>query len=404
MAGESITLPIEKLAGLGDGVGHHAGRRVFVPYTLPGEQVRAKITGQTKDAVYAELEAVVTPSRARMPPVCIHFARCGGCAFQHLNDDAYADFKQQTAREAVRKAGFDPACVLPLVRLPPASRRRAELKVEAGRLGYYEQRSHRLTDITQCKVLEPALEALVLRLKPWLVRLAGLQSVQINGVDDGYDMLLTGEGGASWGAASDAALRRISARRGSEFSTLHQAGPVTVTLGGVAVEVPPGTFLQASREAQVIMARQVLEAVGSKARVLDLFAGIGTYSFPLAAHAQVTAVEGERAMVAAMQQAAKRHGLKAFKASARDLFRDPVERFGGYDAVVINPPRTGAKAQAEHLARAEVGVLVMVSCNPATFARDARILMEGGYRLNKVIPVDQFVYSPHLELVAEFLK
>jgi 23S rRNA (uracil1939-C5)-methyltransferase len=409
MTEKIITLVIEKLAGLGDGVGHHEGRRIFVAYTLPGDVVRARIVHETKEAIHAALEEIVTPGPGRIAPVCRHFSDCGGCDLQHVRDDIYADFKWQMAREAVRKAGFDPASVTPILRMPPASRRRVDLGVRDGRLGYFVQGSHRLVDMEECKVVEPALEAMLLRLKPELVKLPGLEAVQINGVDEGYDVLLCGEGPSQqWRISEDKDARRVSVYENGLPRVLHQSGPVTVTLGGVKIEVPPRAFLQASREAQTTMTQQVLAMAGQGGRVLDLFAGVGTYSFPLAAQGgEVTAVEGNAAMVKAMRKAVQGQGTKMrIKAVQRDLFRRPFGdgELNGYDVVVINPPHPGAKEQSAALARAKVKKLVMISCNPATFARDARLLKEGGYALQKALPIDQFIYSSHLEILAEFAR
>jgi len=402
---KTIVLTIEKLAGLGDGVGHLDGQRIFVPYTLPGDVVRARVIRTTKDAVYASLEDIITQGNARAVPVCRHFTHCGGCSLQHVDSETYLGFKQQMAREAVKKAGFNPDCVEHIVQIPPVSRRRVELKIADGRLGYYAEHSHNLVGIEECKVLEPALEELILRLKPELIAMLGLSAIQINRVDEGYDIVLTGEKVTQWHVASEREILRVSVQEKGKFRTLYQSGQVAITLGGLKVEIPPGVFLQASRQAQMVMTQRVLVAVGQSKHVLDLFAGIGTYSFPLTSCAEVTAVEGDGTMVAAMQQAALQHGLKQrLKASQRDLFHSPVDRLDVYDAVVINPPRVGAKEQIKILAGSSVKKLVMVSCNPATFSRDARALREGGYILNKVLPVDQFVYSSHLEMIAEFSR
>jgi 23S rRNA (uracil1939-C5)-methyltransferase len=406
VAETTITLTIEKLAGLGDGTGTYEGRKIFVPCTLAGDVVRVRPVRETADATHAVLEEILTPSPQRIAPVCVHFGACGGCTLQHLSKTVYQDFKQGMALAAVRKAGYDAGCVAPLIILPAASRRRAELKVEDGKLGFYEAGSHTLVDIRECHILEPQLFTLLLRLKPWLLSLGGLKTLQINGVDGGYDLLLEGGSSAKWQPKPDPSLRRISARHNDQVTTLYENGPVTVSLGDISVNVPPGAFLQASREAQDLMIGLVTKAMKGARNVLDLFAGIGTYSFALAKHAQVTAIEGDNAMVEAIQEASNRHSLnKKLTAQRRDLFHRPLnlKDLAAYDGVVLNPPRTGAKAQCEVLAAIKIPRLVMVSCNPATFARDAKLLREGGYQLAHVTPIDQFVYSSHLELVAEFL-
>ena len=399
-----LTLTIEKIAGLGDGAAIHEGRRIFVPYTLAGDVVSARISRSTKDADYAELMEVITPGPGRAQPVCRHFATCGGCSLQQLDRSLYTDFKSRMAREAVRKAGFNPALTGPLAVMPVNSRRRAEFKIEGGKLGYLAEGSHRLIDIEECKVLEPDLEALVLKLKPELVKPAGLTGMHINTVDGGYDVLLHGTGPAPVLEAD--LLLRISIGSEDGIRTLSKHAPVTVTFGTVKVELMPGAFLQAAKEAQALMTGFVKDAVKGAKTILDLFAGLGTFSFPLAEKANVTAIEGEAPMVRAMQEAAQRHAFKNFRAEARNLFTNPVKAaaLDRYDAVIMNPPRAGAKEQSAELTTSKVKKLVMISCNPATFARDARLLKEGGWGLVRALPIDQFSFTPHLEILAEFAR
>ena len=376
-----------------------------MPCTLAGDVVRAQPVRETADATHAVLEAIITPSPQRVAPVCAHFGVCGGCTLQHIEPKTYQEFKHGMAQAAVRKAGYDAACVAPLVTLPAASRRRAELKVEGGKLGFYEAGSHTLIDLSECHVLEPQLLALLLRLKPWLLGLSGFKSLHVNGIDNGYDLLLQGINTAKPPLLPDPSLRRISARFNDTITTLYEDAAATVTLADVKIKVPPGAFLQASRKAQELMTGLVTQAMKDARHVLDLFAGIGTYSFALTRRAHVTAVEGDNAMVEAMREAAARHGLgKKLNAQRRDLFHRPLNLndLAAYDGVVLNPPRSGAKAQCEVLSAIKIPRVVMVSCNPATFARDARLLREGGYHLTRVTPIDQFVYGSHLELAAEF--
>ena len=374
MKNQTIRLTIEKLAGLGDGVGEYDGRKVFVPYTAAGDEVDALVVRDTTDAIYAKLTNIIKYSSDRIKPICKHFSKCGGCSLQHLNDKVYTDFKQKMAQEAVRKAGFSPEIVQPLVKMPVASRRRVELKVEKGKIGYYAEKTNKLVEIEECPVLEPELFALIKDLKNEIANDPEIKNIKINGVDNGYVTSL-------------------------------ESQKSTITLGGIQVELPQGAFLQATRKSQELMANLVVYATKGSKNILDLFAGIGSYSFPLLANASVTAIEGEASMVKAMQDAAQKHHLKNFKAQARDLFYKPIlaDELSGYDAVIINPPRAGAKLQSEQIALAKPNQVIMISCNPATFSRDARILKDAGYNLLKLTPIDQFVFSSHLELVAEFL-
>lgn len=405
MRQDSITsLKIDRLAGLGDGVGLHNGKKIFVPYTTAGDVVDVRIRKKTVDADYASLEKIINPSKERATPVCKHFGECGSCALQHVSQFIYTGFKQDIAKEAVRKAGYDTACVEPLVTFPAATRRRVDLKIHNGKIGFYAGQSHRIVDMTECKVLEPELFTLVMQIKSQLSGLQDISGVQINGVDGGYDVLVDGADGGKLKLAS---IKRLSVRENGVIRTLYQSGDVCVTLGGFAADVPPGAFLQASRQAQELMIFLVLRGAEGAVKALDLFAGIGTYSFPLSNICTVMAIEGEKAMAQVINTTAHKHSLSSkIKAEMRDLFLNPIrhETLTLYDTVVINPPRTGAKSQSEELAKSKTARLIMVSCNPATFSRDAHMLKEGGYKLNRLTPIDQFVYSAHLELVAEFTR
>lgn len=395
-------LKIDKLAGLGDGVGINDGKKIFVPYTAAGDIIRARITKETAEATYAEIEEILTPGKDRIAPVCKHFGTCGGCTLQHINRNIYNDFKYKTAQEAVRKAGFDENCVDNLITLPANTRRRVDLKISSGKLGFYEGGSHKIVDIEECEVLEPELLELVMQIKRQVTNLKDITAIQINGVDGGYDVVIEGNSILPEKLKS---IKRLSVRNKGKLKTIYQQGQVTISLDDIVVDVPSGAFLQASRMSQDIMTRLVKSAVTGSANVLDLFSGIGTYSFPISSFAKVTAIEGEKLMADAMNNAAKKYNISnKFKAVKRDLFINPLTKgeLSGYDAVIINPPRTGAKAQTLELAKTAISKIIMVSCNPATFTRDARILKEGGYKLQKVTPIDQFVYNAHLELVAEF--
>lgn len=404
---EQIVLKIGRLAGLGDGCAMVGDEKWFVPYTVPGDVVRARVLRHTKDASYAALGDILTAGPARVEPVCVHFGECGGCSLQQLEAGAYNEFKQTMAQEAVRKAGFDPALTRPLIRLNDASRRRADLKYEKNQMGFYAARSHRLIDIRQCAVLEPELFALAKGLKKLLFDFHSPLDLHLNGADEGYDLLIRGDGTGleTLGWASLPNLQRASHRFNEQTTTLYSRGPVTLTIGKARVALPEGAFLQASREAQSILTRLVCEGLQGASRVADLFAGVGTYSFALAETAQVDAFEGEDAQVAALQEAALAASLPVV-ARTRDLFASPLspDELSVYAAAVINPPRVGAPAQTAAIAASGLSRLVMVSCNPATFSRDARTLQQAGFNLVHATPLDQFVYSSHLEIIAQFAR
>ena len=422
-AAEEATLVIDSVGARGDGIAQHNGRPVYLPFTAPGDRVRARLGTPRGEGQTAELVELLAEGE-RAPPACPHFGSCGGCALQHLAPDAYARTKEQQVAAALRQHGLDAVVMAPLRRIPPGTRRRARFAVERPRsaksaplIGFNARASHRVVDMHVCAVLHPALVALVPRLRAatpllWPPGASGAATATLS--DAGLDILLdlaaapdlaTLEALAdfaaaadvarlAWGAAGDAAATPAAVRR-----------PPRVVLSGVPVDLPFEAFLQASVEAEAALTADVLAGVGDAARVADLHAGLGTFTFALAERAAVHAVEGARPAAAALTAAATRAGLGGRVTSERrDLDARPLTaaELAPFDAVVLDPPRAGAKAQSAALAAARVPRVVAVSCNPASFARDARLLVDGGYRLTRVQPIDQFVWSPHVELVAWF--
>jgi 23S rRNA (uracil1939-C5)-methyltransferase len=357
-------------------------------------------------------------------PVCRHFGTCGGCALQHLDEAHYAEAKLGLVRRALERHGLGDAQVAPVRLLPPGTRRRVRFSLARPRdararpqIGFAERASHRVVDLKECAVLKPLLFALVGPLRELAGELlqpgeGGHASLQ--GVASGIDLLLDVpripdlralEALAAFATAHD--LARLSWRRSGDptIVPVAQRRPVRAHFAGIAVDLPPDAFLQATAAAEKALTEAVLAALPDARHVADLFAGIGTFSFALAARGRVHAVEGWPPAVAALRAAARRAGFDPrITAEERDLEVQPLqpEELQGFDAVVFDPPRNGARSQAAALARSRVPQIVAVSCNPATFARDARLLVDGGYRLTGVQPIDQFVWSPHLELVAAF--
>jgi 23S rRNA (uracil1939-C5)-methyltransferase len=379
-----------------------------VSFTLPGELVKvAAEPGEPR----AEPLAILEPSPERVPPVCQYFGTCGGCALQHLEAGSYLAWKREQVVAALASRGLD-APVDEMRSVPLASRRRAAFTL--GRtargvaFGYRGARSHDIVDIAACPVLSPGIAGCLPKLKPVLAALLGVKRearIAVTETSQGLDLVVEGI------RASPSLLVKLAAAGTSlgaaritvDGESVVLGGDPTVTLWGAEVRLPPGAFLQASREAEAVLVGLVKEGVGRAKRVADLFAGIGTFTFALAGSAEVDAFEQDEAAIAALGQAARATPkLKPVRTFARDLFRAPLSKaeVASYDAVVLDPPRAGAKAQAEALAAASVPKLVMVSCNPGTCARDLRILVDGGYRITRVVPVDQFLFSPHIELVA----
>lgn len=403
-----MRLTVERLGHLGDGI---APGPVFVPMTLPGEVVE----GDVVDGRMAEPK-IVTPSPDRVRPVCPHYRACGGCSLMHASDGFVAGWKADVVRTALAAQGLD-APFRPVVTSPPQSRRRATLsgrRTKKGALvGFHGRASGTIVEIPGCQLLHPALMAAL----PLLAEVTTL------GASRKGEVALTAtvsEGGLDLSVSDGKPLDQ------SLFSTLaglaERTGlarivwngepvvtrsPATQRFGLARVVPPAGAFLQATGAGEAALVGAVVEAVGGARRIADLFAGAGTFSLPLAGRAEVHAVEGEAAMLAALVAGWRQaEGLHRVTTEARDLFRRPLlsDELKRFDAVVIDPPRAGAEAQARELAGSGVQVIAAVSCNPVTFARDARILSDAGFAIDWVQVVDQFRWSPHVELAARFSR
>ena len=422
-AGEAtIELTIERIGGRGDGIADHRGRPVYVPFTVPGDTVRARLEGRRGDGHAATLLEILAPGPHRQAPACGHFGVCGGCALQHLDDPAYRAWKQGRVRGALDRVGLDDVPVAPPVSTAPEMRRRAVLAARRTAsgvvLGFHERRRHRIVDLVACPILQPALMALLPPLRDLLVRILSPgdgAEIALAALEGGIDVTIAAAGDPDLAAREDLAafaesakLARLSWRSGkAPAEPVAQRRPCRTVFGDVPVAVPAGAFLQASADGEAELARQVTSAMVGADQVADLFAGLGTFTFPLARTASVHAVDSDGEALAALQAAANAAGLAGrVTAEARNLFRDPVtvEELRRFDSAVFDPPRAGAAAQAEQLARSDVPVVVGVSCNPVSFARDAASLVDGGYQLESVTPVDQFLWSEHVELVGVFRR
>jgi 23S rRNA (uracil1939-C5)-methyltransferase len=391
---------IVRIAARGDGVSSE-GR--FFPLTAPGDLVLP--------------DGSVEPGPHRQAPPCRHFPECGGCQLQQIDDQSFGSFLVERVASALAAQGLDAPEILPPHISPPDSRRRAALHAERrGKhvaLGFHAEASHRIVDMRECHILRPELFALVDPLRRLMGQLLGPRGnggVRMTLADQGADILLEkveAEGLQATEALAEFAerhhLARLSIDDGYGPQTRWEPEPVTVTLGGVAVPLTHNAFLQATVEGEQALVHAVLEAVGPARIVADLFAGLGT--FALALEGRVLAVEGARDAALALKSAANRAQRQLF-VDHRDLFRRPLDEkeLGRFEAVVLDPPRAGAKEQAALLARSGVPRIAYVSCNPSTFARDAKALSDGGYRLEWVKPVGQFRWSTHVELAAAFSR
>jgi 23S rRNA (uracil1939-C5)-methyltransferase len=404
-----VKLTIERLGHLGDAIAQGENGPIFVAQMLPGEVVEGDLQGDK--LVNAR---IVTPSPDRVRPPCAHARTCGGCLMQHATDDLVAAWKTEVVRSALAGQGID-VPLRPILTSPPKSRRRA---VIAGRrtksgamLGFHARGSDNLVAVPNCQLLHPdlmaafpALEALVLTGGSRTSELA----LTITRSLAGPDISVTG------GKPLDGQLRlelaRVAEAHGlSRLTWEHEVVALRTApmqaMGRAMVAPPPGAFLQATEQGQADLLAAVQDAVGEAKRITDLFAGSGTFALPLAEKAEVHAVEGDAAMIGALDKGWRQaEGLKRVTSEVRDLFRRPLEpdEFKKVQAVVIDPPRAGAEAQTKTLALSKVPVIAFVSCNPVTFARDARVLISAGYKLDWVQPVDQFRWSSHVELAARF--
>ncbi len=399
--------------------------------TNPGLIIRiaAKGEGQTADGQYAALAApgdvleadgTLTPGPDHAAAACRHFPACGGCQLQHLSEAALAAYVAGRVEGAARGQGLDPGDVSPPHLSPPGTRRRATLHAQAiGKrvvLGFREAGSHKIVDLKECPVLAPELAALIQPLRT-LLQARGARSlaadIGLTLADQGVTLDLAGltmEGLAQTEALLDFAqaqhLARMTLDQGDGPETVWEPDPVTVTLGGVPVGLPPGAFLQATRDGEAALIAAAQGWLAGAATVADLFSGLGTFAFGLAGPGtKVLAVEAARDAHLACQAAARMRG-RPVHSLHRDLFRNPLqkEELDRFAAVLLDPPRAGAREQVLQLATSAVPRIVYISCNPASWAKDAAALIEGGYKLAGLVPVGQFRWSTHVELASLFVR
>jgi 23S rRNA (uracil1939-C5)-methyltransferase len=406
-------LVISGLGRRGDGIAETPAGPVYVPYTLPGETVTVEPWPGHPDRRH--MVRVDEASAERIAPICPHFGTCGGCALQHWDTAHYRAWKRGLVVEALREAGLAPQ-VDDLIDAHGEGRRRAVFHARRGthdvlEVGFSALRAHHIVPIDRCPILVPALDGALPAAWDIAEALAPTRKpldIQATATEAGLDIDVRGSGPLT--TERTAALAVLAAKHRLARLTRHgelivQRAVPTVTMGRARVVLPPGAFLQATAAGEAELTRLVSAHCAREKTVADLFAGVGPFSLRLAEQSRVTAADSDAPAIAALQRTIKTtQGLKPIEASVRDLFRQPFvpAELKPFDAVVFDPPRQGAQAQARELAASAVPLVVAVSCNVATFARDARLLVDGGYRLMQVTPVDQFRYSPHVELVARF--
>lgn len=407
-------LSIDHIGGQGDGV---AEGGEFVPLTLPGERVRVRMDGKRGEVV-----EILAASPDRIAPVSPQYGDCGGCSLQHWAAKPYLEWKREQVRLILGREGLE--CeVAPTFVTPPASRRRLALHARPGKggaiIGFKARKSWRLVEVTECPIAHPDL----VRAFPALRKLAAgfldhpksAPTLHVTTTLSGLDIDVTGiERKKGGGLSADRRMQIAEVASEFDFARVTLAGEIlyqerqpVVRFGRAVVALPPGSFLQAVQSAETEMARLAVEAIDGADRVADLFCGAGAFTFPLAEKASVLAGDSAAPAVAALKAATgTAPGLKTIVAEARDLFRRPflTVDLKGIQAVVFDPPRAGAEVQSHEIGASGASTVVGVSCNPVTFARDARILTNAGFRLEHVTPIDQFLWSAHVELVGVFRR
>lgn len=413
----TTTLTIARVAGQGDGVAETPAGLVFAPLTLPGEVVR----GEVRDGRLESVEVLET-SPDRVAPVSAHYGDCGGCSLQHWANSPYLAWKRDQVVAALARERIETE-VEATVAVPAGTRRRLALharRLADGRvvLGFKARKSWRLVEVSECPVADPRL----VRAFPALAKVAAAflehpksaPTLHVTWTLDGLDVDVTGVERRSGGLSADRRTQAVRAAAEADLARLSLAGETLVmarqprvVFGPATVPLPAGGFLQAVPEAEGAMVGRAVEAVRGAKKVADLFCGAGTFTFPLATVASVVAADASAAGIAALKTGiSTAKGIKPISAEARDLFRRPLTPFDlkGCEAIVFDPPRAGAIEQTAQIAGTKAGVVVGVSCNPVTFARDARVLIDAGFRLERVTPVDQFLWSSHVELVGVFRR
>lgn len=410
---------IETVGAGGDGVGQYDGQPVYVPKTAPGDRVRVRAEKKS-DAYYAQVLKLETASAERVAAPCPHYEDCGGCAFQHIRLEAYQDWKAAKVRTTLERAGIVPEIWESPAFLDAATRRRTTMAVlrtgETLLMGYHAPRSHRVVPVDACLILDPLLDHKIQAIKPLIARLAPVRTaldLTVQMIDGAFDVVLTGawrkgdyftleQNEALAALINEMGIARVSLQEkdNDPAEMILSQGPVMKRFGALRVALPPGAFLQASEAGESALRDFVLAHTHGFKRVADLFCGSGTFTGPLLeTGAEVYAADSEAEAIAALKN-------PRLRAERRNLFKEPLNltELARFEAVVIDPPRAGAKDQFEALAQSDLRTIVSISCNPVTFARDARILLDGGYTLKNLKLIDQFVWSAHVEVAGAFVR
>ncbi len=416
----TLELVIDDLGAQGDGIAHYEGRAIFVAGTLPGERVLIKRSENAKDQQRGELIKILSTSPDRASPPCSHFPQCGGCRLQHLNTEPYTAWKTQQLAQILAHEALNHAPLQSTIVTAPATRRRARLAAKHTKegliLGFNEWRGHTLVNIQSCAVLLPQLQNFIQNLRTKLFQWLPINSecdVQITALADGIDVVLIGGPALGLDQRQDLAIiaeelniAKLSWRKWdrSAVEPVAHRSPLSMTYNNSTVAFPPGSFLQATATGEKALIDFTIKAAGSSAKVLDLFCGLGGFGLSLPHAKQVHFADLDGPAIDALGQIVRQ--TPRFQIEQRHLINNAytTHECNAFDCVIFDPPRGGAKAQAIQLAQSHVPVIVAISCDPPNFARDAKILIDGGYRLQSLQPVDQFLWSTHLELAAHFTR
>ena len=415
------TCRIYSLSHEAEGIGEFEGATIKVPFTLPGEQVSFSEFGTKRRKRYV-FQSVLQPSSQRVEPVCKHFTHCGGCTLQHMEPSLYQEYKKSLITIPLQEQGLDPYRVKDIITLPFGQRRRSNIeaikKGDTVFLGFHRWRGHQIVNLTECHTLAPALRNLLDPLRVILTEL--LEPFQkakmfLTETKVGVDLSLEIQGvlqlneiqrGMLKGFGRSQNLARFIFKHGKKIDALYQEAEPVIEFDGVEVATDAYGFLQATKEADKVLSELVMDAIPADAkRIADLFCGRGTFSFPLSRKFPVDAYEFDKASLAALEQAITKSG-REITPIHRNLYDEPLttHELNAYDAVVIDPPRAGALEQIKHVGKSSVGTVVYVSCGPESFSRDAKELVDSGYVMEHITPVDQFAWAAHLEVVGVFKK
>lgn len=420
---QNISLNISSIGNSGDGVSEYNGKKVYVPFSYTGEIIEAQVEEELSSHINARISKINTPSSHRSPPPCEYFTKCGGCKLQHLNEDAYSKFKSEILSDLIKSLKVEYVDIEPLFVVPQHSRRRVEFKISVHKgninIGFFAPRSHNVIDIQNCLVADNNINSVIPHLKEAIKKLkkpSVITSANITSLKDGLDVIINtrsklsqDENNIFTELAKTTQIARLNIlAENSEYQTLYDTEKLYVEFGSIKVLLPTGAFLQATNDSQNALIDFVENNLHGHNKIADLYSGCGTFSFPIAKNANfIGSYEGSDEMVSTIYNASLQNNLEQkINATKRNLFNKPLspKELNNYDAVIVNPPRNGALPQIRNISKSQIKKLIMISCNPKTFKRDALNLLQNGFKIKSIRAIDQFLYSPHLEIAACFIR